>query len=197
MIKTKRRKTSWLAFSRASVTVVAVLAVVAGVTFAALQSQAATLKGNTIQTAVASLKVSSDDVTYTNTLTGYQFNNLVPGGDPMPSSGYHLYLRNDGTTPLAVKLSAATTLNNPDNVDLSKVYVVLEPGFNAPTQRISLKDLMTDDSTAGVALTSATRMAANQSLPYLVRVAMDADAVTSPSASINNLDLKFGAQAVN
>lgn len=189
---------NWWVLTRLSAVVTAVMVIVAGVTFAALQSQAATMKGNTIQTATASLKVSSDGTNYTDTLTGYQFNNLIPGGNAMPTSGYSVYLRNDGTAPVAIKLSAATTISNPDNVDLSKVYITLEPvNFIGTAQKMSLQDLLTDDPAAGVALTGATRLGAGQSLWYYMRVSMDADAVSSPSASIGNLDLKFVAQAVN
>jgi len=63
----------------------AVAVIVSGVTFAALQSQQAKLTGNIIQTATANLQVSPNGSSYANSLDGFAFQNLVPGGVAVPN----------------------------------------------------------------------------------------------------------------
>src|SRR5438270_14076832 len=117
----KRKIKNAKALGRAVAVVAAVLIVVTGVTFAALQSQQIKLTGNTIQTATANLQVSLDGVNYASSQAGFNFTNLVPGGQPVPQSGYNLFLKNSGGTPLALKFAVSSTPSNPDNVDLGKV----------------------------------------------------------------------------
>ena len=182
---------------RAIAVVGAVMVVVAGVTFAALQSQAAVLKGNTIQTAVASLKLSSDGTTYTNALDGYTFVNLIPGGQPVPASGYTVYLKNAGSTPLAPKLSITKPVINPDGVDLSKVHVILSPLGGGVGQNILLQDLVSSAATGGMPVSFTSRLTPNQITSFTLQISMDSDALTGPSGTISDIDFSFGAAAVN
>lgn len=168
-----------------------------GVTYAALQSQSAILQGNTIQTATANLQLSSNGTTYSSQLDGYSFVNLIPGGQPTPLNGYPVYLKNSGSTPLSLKLSISKPVTNADNVDLSKVHVLLSPMGAGAGQNIPLQDLVTTGTNSGVALTTATRIIPSQSLGYTLQVSMDADAISGPSATISNVDFSFGATAVN
>ncbi len=192
-----KRFTTTKALARAIGIVGAVIIVVSGVTFAALQSQQAVLKGNTIQTAVANLQVSSNGTTYSNSLDGYVFSSLIPGGQPSPLNGYPVYLKNGGSTALALKLAISKPISNPDNVDLSKVHVILSPlGAGAP-QNITLQDLITSTTSGGVALSQMTRLIASQVTGFTLQISMDSDAVSGPSATISDIDFSFGATAVN
>src|SRR5438309_2343932 len=113
------------ALGRAVGVVAGVVIVVSGVTFAALQSQQDKLTGNTIETATANLQLSTDGSNYATSQAGFDFSNIVPGGQAVPQSGYNVYLKNSGGTPLALKLAVSSTPSNPSNVDLNKVNVIL------------------------------------------------------------------------
>lgn len=182
---------------RAFVAVIATLVVVAGVTFASLQSQQAVLRGNTIQTAVASLQLSPNDVTYSNSIDGYVFGNLVPGGQALPINGYPVYLKNVGTTPLALKLSVGETFTNTDQVDASKVHVILAPISGGVPQNMLLSDLIAANVSGGVALSQGPRVLPGQSIGYTIQVMLEGDAVRGASATLSNIDFNFGATSVN
>jgi hypothetical protein len=172
---------------------------VSGVTFAALQSQESVLAGNSIQTATANLQLSSDNQNYSNSLNGYVFNNLIPGGSPSPTIGFPIYLKNAGTSNLAVKLSISRPITNPENVDLSKVHLILGPYSGGVGQRIALQDLISSASTGGVVLTNnaVTRMLPGQSAGFSMQVVMDADAFAGPGATLSGIDFSFSANSVN
>lgn len=168
-----------------------------GVTFAALQSQAAVVKGNSIQTALASMQVSSDGINYTNSMNGYTFEGLIPGGSYVPANGYPIYLKNVGTTPLSLRISVAPNLSNNNLVDLSKVRVSLSPMAGGAGQNVSLQDLINSNSTGGAVLNQGTRVTSGQTSGLFIKIMMEADAITGPSANISNLDFNFDAVAVN
>jgi hypothetical protein len=172
---------------------VATVVVVSGVTFAALQSQRDTLTGNTIQTATANLQLSTDGINYSDSHTGFDFNNLVPGGAAVPTTGYAFYLKNGGGTVLSLRLAVVGTPSNPDEVDLSKVNVLLTTvGTGTPVQSMTLQSLLSPD---GVALTSPA-LASGLTQQYKLQVAMAGDAITGSSASIGNVDFAFTGTAV-
>ncbi len=173
------------------------LVIVSGATFAALQSQPGVLKGNTIQTAVASLQVSPDGTNYSSLMDGYVFGNLIPGGQSSPANGYPLYVKNVGTTPLALRLSVSSQVSNPGNVDLSKVHIILAPTSGGAAQNITLQDLIAANSSGGLAVNQATHLLPSEVTGFLVKASLDADAVSGPSASLSNIDFNFGALAVN
>lgn len=177
--------------------VTALVLLATGVAFAALQSQPGVLKGNTIQTAVASLQVSQNGSTYSSSVDGYTFSNLIPGGQPMPASGYSIFVKNVGTTPLALKLSVKPAVGNPQNVDLSKVRLILTPTPNGTPQSLTLQELISADSTGGLTIDQAGHIIPSQVLSYTMRIALDSDAITGPSAMLSNIDFSFGAVAVN
>lgn len=178
--------------------IAALLVLISGVTFAALQSQQAKLTGNVIQTATANLQVSTDGSSYSNSQAGFAFANLVPGGQAVPAPGYPLYLKNAGGTPLALKLAVSSTPSNPDNVDFAKVHVILIPATgNAQPQNFTLQALISSATTGGVALTSPSVLMPGSVQQFSVQISMDSDAVSGASATINNVDLSFGGTAVN
>lgn len=172
----------------------AVVVIVSGVTFAALQSQQNTLAGNTIQTATANLQLSTDGTSYSDSHPGFDFNNLVPGGQAVPTTGYPLFLKNGGGTALALKLAVSSTPTNPSSVDLSKVTVLLTTvGSGAGAQNFSLQSLIAANA-SGLAITGSN-LASGVAQQYKLQVSMSSDAVTGASASLGNIDFAFSGLA--
>ena len=171
--------------------------VATGVTYAALQSQAANVTGNTINSAAAALIVGKDGATYNTSMVGYDFNGLIPGGSAMPSQngGYNLWLKNNGSAPLSlnVHIGNAPTVNG--DIDLSKVFVVLTPvGGGGASQTTSVAALIASKTSGGTAMTTPA-LNAGTAIQYKIQVQMSADAFSGSSASISNLDLVFGGTA--
>jgi hypothetical protein len=185
-----RRPKKFRALLRTLGMVAAVAIIVSGVTFAALQSQQDILKGNTIETATANLQVSLDDKTYSNSQTGFDFANVVPGGPAVPITGYPFYLKNSGGTPLALKMAVASLPSNVSNVDLSKVNVLLTTvGSNISPQSFTLQSLLSNE---GVAIGNLDN---SNSMELKLQVSMSSDAVTGNSAALGNIDFAFSGTA--
>lgn len=172
--------------------IVASMAILAsGVTFAALQSQQNVLTGNTIETATANLLISKDDTNYSASQTGFDFNGIVPGGGAVPITGYPFYLKDNGQTDLALKMSVTSVPSNVSNVDLSKVNVLLTTiGSSSSPQNFTLQSLMAN---GGVAIGNIVRSNSNA---YKLQVSMASDAVSGNSASLGNIDFAFNGTAV-
>jgi hypothetical protein len=173
------------------------LIIIGGVAFALLQSQQNTLTGNTIETGSADLRISTNATTFTTSHTGFDFNSLIPGGPAQPAAGNAFYLQNTGTSSLALKLAVSSVPTNPDNVDLSKVTVVLTTvgSSNAP-QSFSLQSLIASAPTGGIALTGSS-LPSGMLQQYKLQVALDIDAVHGQNGNIGNLDLAFTGVAVS
>jgi hypothetical protein len=181
---------------RSLAVIISILVLVSGVTYAALQSTLVTLKGNTIQTALASLQLSTDGVTYSGTIAGFSFVGLVPGGSAVPASGYPVYIRNVGTAPLSARVSLAKPPTNADNADLSKVHLVLTSSTGT-VQSITLADLISSATTGGTPVAFMARVSPGQTQTCTIQVSLDADAVGGPGATIGDIDISFGGVAVN
>jgi hypothetical protein len=182
-----------LALARVISITTALIILITGVTFAALQSQQNVLAGNTISTATANLQLSTDGTTYADSRTGFDFNNIIPGGSAVPAAGYSFYLKNAGGTPLTLKLAVGSTPTNPSGVDLSKVNVILTTvGSGAGSQSFTLQSLLTP---GGVSVTGAS-LASASAQQYKLQVSMAVDAVTSSSANLGNIDFDFSGTAV-
>jgi hypothetical protein len=186
-----KQSKNFKALSRAMGVMAAVVIVVSGVTFAALQSQQVKLTGNVIQTATANLLVSPDGVNYSAAQTGFSFGGLIPGGQAMPTSGYPLYLKNAGGTPLELKFSVSTTPSNPDAVDLNKVNVIITPASGGSPQSFTLAALIAANASGGVTLLTPGSLMPGLSAQYTLQVAMTTDAITGSSASLGNIDFAF------
>ncbi len=185
------------ALARAVIVVAAVVIFVSSVTFAALQSQQSKLAGNSIQTATADLRLSTDGSTYTDSVAGFNFHDLVPGGQPMPVTGYSFYLKNGGGTALSLKLAVPSMPTNPDGVDLSKVNVLLIPvGTGSGTQTFTLQSLLSSSASDGVALTSGN-LGSGAVQQYKFQVSMSSDAVNGSSAMLGGIDFAFKGTAVS
>lgn len=195
ILVSRKRRQNILPLARAFGVIAAIVVIVSGVTFAALQSQQAKLTGNTIQTATANLQISSDGSTYGNTQAGFSFDNLVPGGQAVPASGYTLYLKNMGGTPLALKFAVSGSPTNPDAVDLTKVHVIVTPVGGGSPQNFTLQSLLSGYATGGQALLSPSALLPGQTVQYVIQVSMDTDAVTGPGATISTVDFSFSGLA--
>lgn len=186
-----------IALLRATGVVTAVVIIVSGVTFAALQSQQDKLIGNTIETATANLQLSTDGTNYSDSHAGFDFNNIVPGGQAVPTAGYPFYLKNAGGTPLSLKMAVSSTPANPNIVDLGKVNIVLTPvATGTSAQTFTLQSLIASSASGGLAITSGN-LASGASQQFKLQVSMAADAVSGPTASLGNIDFSFSGTAVS
>jgi len=161
------------------------------VTFAAMQSTGNALTGNTIQTASPSLQISTTGSYYSDTVPGFNFNNLIPGGQPQPVANTNMvYLKNTGTSGLSLSLTVPTVPTVTGTVDLAKVFVLLTPptvgGVPGTVQSFSLASLI-----AGKATVENSSVAVGSVASYHVQVSMSGDAVSGSGASISGLDLVF------
>lgn len=185
------------AWTRAISIMAATAIIVGGVTFAVLQSQRNTLTGNSIETKTANLQMSVDGTIYSSSHGGFDFRDLMPGGDAVPATGYPVYFKNVGKTPLALKLSVISVPTNLGGADLSKVNILLTPVGGGATQSFTLQSLIDSNTTAGIAISDGN-LAVDAIQEYMFQVSMTADAVNSAGASLNNIDLSFtGVAQIN
>ncbi len=175
--------------ARAIIVVSAVAVLATGVTYAALQSQTATLTGNSISTATADLRIGTSASTFNNTRTGFNFANIVPGAVPSPTEGNSFYLKNYGTAPMALKVSIGTVPTNVSNVDLTKVYVVFTRVDTSASQKLSVASLVAGHTSGGSAVTDV--LAGGAIAQFKTQVVMDDDAFTGQSATVDGIDLVF------
>jgi hypothetical protein len=191
MRKTKR---NWklLPLARAIGVLSAVGVVTTLVTFAAIQSTGNALTGNTIETATASLKISKDGSTFSDTIPGFDFAGVMPGGVAVPAGdGYLVELKNTGDTTLKLRLTVPTPPTVTGITDLSKVNVLITPftsgGGTYATQSIALSALIAGQAS----LNNATAAAKGSPVLLHLQVSMAADAIDGAGGSISNLDLTF------
>ena len=185
-----QRASNFKAISRTVAVIAAVLIVVSGITYAALQSQPVKLTGNSIETATANLRISTDGLNFGNTQPGFDFKNILPGGPADPEAGDAFYLNNSGGTSLALRLAVAAKPSNPDNVDLSQVNVILTAvGLNG-TQTFNLQSLIDGADNGGVAFTGAN-LPSDTIQEYKLQVSMASDAISGSSASLGGIDFAF------
>lgn len=177
-----------------AITVLSTVTILAtGATFAALESRQAGLSGSSIQTATADLKISSTTAHFTNTLTGFTFEEVVPGTAAVPA-GDVFYLKNYGSPALKLSVAVNSTPVNEAGVDLRKVYFVLTRTDTKASQKLSLHDLMASNQSGGSALTD--NLAGGMHAQYRLYVTMDADSFSGPSADITGIDFVFNGTAV-
>ncbi len=192
----RKKKSNAGVLARALLALIVVGVVVGGVTFAVLQSQAAVVRGNSIQTATANLQVSRTDSNFTDIADGYQFMAMIPGGQATPS--FPVYVKNTGSTKLALRVSVPGPLANTGNINLSKVHVILTfPESGNFEQTITLAELVAANASGGVPLDRYTALPAMSRAPMTIKVAMDADAYTGSGATIENFSFNFSGVAVN
>jgi hypothetical protein len=184
---------------RAILVMGAVAAVVTGVTFAALTSNTATLAENTINSATASLQISSDggcgpsSGTFGTSDNGFDFNGLIPGGSASPNETF--CLKNTGTADLALKAFVPVvptwTVLPSGTVDPGEVDVHMSCDSSAGTLDARLQDL----GSSAQAFASST-LAAGATAVCTVNVDMNAAAFSGSSASSSDFDFEFTGEAV-
>jgi hypothetical protein len=175
-------------------TCVAVLAA-GGVAYAALFSNFATVGGSTISTSSANLKVSTDGINYATHVDGFDFSNIMPGQQLQPEDGKTIYLRNDGTTRLALHIAANPLASSSvTNVDTSRVYLALTRASTTDTQQLPLSSL-----TSGQASSLSYVLNPGQEISYRLQVRVDEGAVsdTTVQSVIGGLTLVFDGAADN
>jgi hypothetical protein len=193
-----KRLSNYAPVFRAVAVLSAVGILVTSVTYAALQSQNATLTGNSIRSATADLRIGTTASTFSATRAGFTFADVLPGGPAMPADGHDFYLKNYGSTTLALKLAVNSTVANTSNIDLEKVSVQLTRVDSGTAQTFTLKALVDAQAAGGLALTD--NLAPNPTVAqYKLRTLMAADAFsgTGVNVEIEGIDLVFsGVPAV-
>ena len=179
---------------RAVVVMALVMMLVSGVTYAALQSQQAVLSGNTISSATADLKISTDNITSTNAHTGFDFSAVIPGGPAVPAAGYSFYLKNSGSTADQIKVAVSTTPTNLSGIDLSKVSITITRVPGGATQTFTLASLISAYADGGLALSENLNAASFSQ--YKLQASMLSDAFSGSSAALSNIDFVFLGTAI-
>lgn len=179
---------------RAVLVVGAVAALVTGVTFAALDSDA-TLTNNRVESATAGLQVdNTDDATNPagSTDVGFAFTGLVPGAEYL-SPGHHFSLKNTGDTELRVKVKVSGgTLDGA--IDKSKIYFQFEDLDNDSAPANPKEYTLEELETAGQWLpgvSGADDLEVGGARNFEVKVRLGADAITGDSASFDGFTFTF------
>jgi hypothetical protein len=176
---------------RAVAVIGSVAALVSGVTFAALQSQA-TLTDNTISSATAGLVVNNqvgNDTTFSPAEPGFAFTNLIPG---TASDAKPFQLRNSGTVPLDVYVELNNEEVLPAGVtgdEISFTFTPLAVGGTTVTKT------WTELTTAPQSLLPNFANNVNASADYTVSVTI-APTVTASSINITAFDFVFSGATV-
>lgn len=190
------RKSSWLRFAvvARSVAVIGALIALAGsVSFAALQSPTASLTNNTIQSASADLRIGTSATSFAATRSGFDFADIVPGGNAQPADGHAMWLKNYGTAALNVRVSIGSTPINPSAIDLSQVSLVITRQDTATSQSLTIQSLV-DAYPTGVLLTDG--LSAGSVAEYKLQAKMTETAFNGSAAAVSDIDLVFSASAV-
>lgn len=170
------------------------VSLLSGVTFAALQSPAATLTGNSIESATADLRIGPTSSSFSNSRIGFDFAGVIPGGAGVPASGNTIYLKNFGSTSLAIKLSIPGAPASTGTVDLNKVFINLTRVDTNFTTTLSLQQLMDGYAAGGVS--TGFNINSGVTLTFSIKVTMAADAIEGSGANISGVDLQFNGVAI-
>ncbi len=176
--------------ARALIILSLVAIITTGASFAALQSQTASLTGNIIESTTADLRIGTSQSSFAASRAGFDFKDVVPGGSAVPADGNTFYLKNYGSANLALKVGIGTAPSNLNNVNLGKVFLVFSRvDTNGAEQTLSLKSLIDGYSSGGVSLNDV--IAGGVIAQYKIRVSMDSDAFSGSGATISGIDLVF------
>ncbi len=191
------RRISWAQFrvvARGFVVVGSLVTLASGIGFAALQSPSASLTNNTIQSASADLRIGTSATSFAASRSGFDFTAIVPGGNAQPVDGHSMWLKNYGTSNLAVKVSIGSTPINTSAVDLSHVWLIIaRQGGGAP--QVMTVQALVDAYPTGLPIADA--LAAGESAEYKLQAKMDDEAFNGTGAEISDIDLIFSASAAN
>lgn len=181
----------------------AVAALVTGVTFA-VHSSSATLTQNTISSVAGQLLVQSGGA-FASQDSGFDFENVEPGGGPTPTSPFGFNLRNESATNFEVTAyvpDAPTTSvdGSPGEVDLTLVNLLVTCTSGDTTQTFalpastSLQELI-DAEPGGVELAGGF-LPANSDAACQAQAEIEPGAFTGGNADIGNFNIVFNAYAL-
>ncbi|MDB5170106.1 MAG: hypothetical protein JWN82_502 [Candidatus Saccharibacteria bacterium] len=176
----------------------AILLMLTGVSYALFKSNDVMIQGSTISSATARLLLSGNGTTYSDTLPGFAFLGVEPGGAPSPQPGYQVYFKNEGTSALALNISLSTALANPQNARLDHVFLVVTPASGGQSTRLSLASLY-DAYAGGRSVSMNAQLPPGQVGRYLLQIEMEPTAVASAQGTVtlNVVDFFFVGMAVN
>jgi len=190
------KKSIWVgAVSRAVGVISAVVVLMTGVTYAALQSPQATLTNSTISSATADLRIGTSATSFASTRIGFNFVDLIPGGLAAPVDGNIFYLKNYGNAKLGLHISIGSIPVNLSNVDLTKVSFVMTRLDTSTVQTFTVKTLVDSYINGGLSLTDS--LSGSVVAEYKLQAIMSADAFTGQTAQISDLDLVFTGTGTN
>ena len=190
------KKSIWAgAVSRAVGVISAVVVLMTGVTYAALQSPQATLTNSTISSATADLRIGTSATSFSSTRVGFNFVDLIPGGIAAPVDGNIFYLKNYGNANLGLHISIVSIPVNLSNVDLTKVSFVMTRLDTSTVQTFTVKALVDSYINGGLSLTDS--LSGSAVAQYKLQAIMSADAFTGQTAQISDLDLVFTGTGTN
>ena len=189
-------KSIWVgAVSRAVGVISAVVVLMTGVTYAALQSPQATLTNSTISSATADLRIGTSATSFSSTRIGFNFVDLIPGGIAAPVDGNIFYLKNYGNANLGLHISIGSIPVNLSNVDLTKVSFVMTRLDTNTVQTFTVKALVDSYINGGLSLTDS--LSGSAVAEYKLQAIMSADAFIGQTAQISDLDLVFTGTGTN
>ncbi len=190
------KKSIWAgAVSRAVGVISAVVVLMTGVTYAALQSPQATLTNSTISSATADLRIGTSATSFSSSRIGFNFVDLIPGGIAAPVDGNIFYLKNYGNANLGLHISIGSIPVNLSNVDLTKVSFVMTRLDTSTVQTFTVKALVDSYINGGLSLTDS--LSGSAVAQYKLQAIMSADAFTGQTAQISDLDLVFTGTGTN
>jgi len=190
------KKSIWVgAVSRAVGVISAVVVLMTGVTYAALQSPQATLTNSTISSATADLRIGTSATSFASTRVGFNFVDLIPGGIAAPADGNIFYLKNYGNANLGLHISIGSIPVNLSNVDLTKVSFVITRQDTSTVHTFTVKALVDSYINGGLSFTDS--LSGSVVAEYKLQAIMSADAFTGQTAQISDLDLVFTGTGTN
>ena len=159
-----------------------------------LRTPTAYVEGNTIRTATADLLVSNDGTNFGRNVPGFVFDNAISGGDAVPEAqfAHTVYVKNSGSVPLQVGLSAGNSLINNSNIDLSKVRVIVSVDDGTYVSTFTLAVLVNAQAAGGELIDQVRALPAGEQFKVAFQIQLDAGAAPQ-GAVLSNLTLGFDA----
>lgn len=187
---------------RAVAVIASVMALVTGVTFAALQDSV-TLENNTIASANADLLIWNGS-SFQKSAAGFTVTGLVPG---QGSAENFFYLKNNGANPLTIKASVPADPAAPDGgydfsgwENLTVKITGYAPGCADPVVNTTMQALLAGNVAmpcnplaAGAQGDSGNQATAGN---YSMKFDIDPDSVTGDSPGVGSFDIVLNGTAV-
>lgn len=173
----------------------AVVGLLGGAAYAfLLRTPTAYVEGSTIRTATADLLVSGDGTNFARNVPGFVFDNAISGGDAVPEAqfAHTVYVKNAGSVPLQVGLSAGNSLINNSNIDLSKVRVIVSVDDGTYVSTFKLTELINAQPAGGELIDQLRTLPAGHQFKVAFQVQLEAGAAPQ-GAVLSNLTLNFDA----